>query len=106
MAAILGYNVAQTNSKILHDPLKCRDVEALDNLLNGFFQLRNGFEVISVYVVLNITVMNHCIESFIFRSGEYDAQGSPIPVASGDLSKARKRSQKCPCRTSNLFFVR
>lgn len=55
MVAFIGKNAAQTNSKILHEPLKYRKLDAVDDLLNIRFQLRNGFDVTSVHIVFNVT---------------------------------------------------
>lgn len=40
--AIIGDDVAQTNNEILHDPLKCRNIDAVDDPVKGDFQLWNG----------------------------------------------------------------
>ncbi|GFY64745.1 hypothetical protein TNIN_322721 [Trichonephila inaurata madagascariensis] len=37
MLAIIDDEVTQTNSEILHGLLKCRNIQAIDDLPNGFF---------------------------------------------------------------------
>lgn len=54
MVAIIEYDVAKRNNKILQDTRKCRNIGAVAHLLYGSIQVRNDFGVISVYVVLNI----------------------------------------------------
>ncbi|GBO10845.1 hypothetical protein AVEN_65019-1 [Araneus ventricosus] len=102
MPAINGYDVAQTKSNILQNSLKCRDVDAFDDLLNGSFELSDGFVVICVNFVFNIAPQN---TSKGLRSGEYGGQAILIPVASG-YPKARMRFPKCSSRTSNTLSVR
>ena len=53
MPAIIGLDVVQTNSKTLHDSLKCQIIDDVDDLLNGCFQLSSGFEVVGVDVEFN-----------------------------------------------------
>lgn len=43
MPTIIGYDVAQTNRQIQHHTLKCRNINIVDDLLKGCFQLSNGF---------------------------------------------------------------
>ena len=54
MLVINSYDVVQMNSKILQNLLKCRDIDAFDDLLNGSFEFSDGFEVICINFVFNI----------------------------------------------------
>lgn len=50
MAAIIGYDVTQTNSKILHEQLKCWNTNAVDDYLN----VSNGVSNLSSAMVLEL----------------------------------------------------
>lgn len=61
MLAINGQDEAQTNSKILQNSLKSRDIDAFDILQNVIFELSNSFGVIFTNFDFNLTrkKMNH-----------------------------------------------
>ena len=54
MLTIIGNDMEQKNKEILHDLLKCRNIEAVDDLLNVCFQLSNGFWVVAVHLVFKV----------------------------------------------------
>lgn len=54
MAAISGYDVAQKNIKILHNPLMCWNISVIDDPLNDSFHLRNDLGVINIQIIFNV----------------------------------------------------
>lgn len=54
MLDINGYDMAQKNNKILHDPqYMCRDIDVVDDILNGSFLLSKCLWAMSVHIVFN-----------------------------------------------------
>ena len=95
--AIIRDDVAQTNSEILHNRLKCRNTNSVDDLLNSCFQLSNGFEVIAVPLSINIAPQKAvtCVQiQRIWR-----------PIEAPVYPSAKMRSPKCSSRTLNTLLL-
>lgn len=101
ITSIIGYYVVQQISKILHDPLRCWNIDVVNGILNDSFQLSKGFGVIFAHIFFNVAAQN---ESHVFRAGESGNEAGPFPVAS-KYPQGRMQSSKCLSRTSSTFMV-